>query len=141
MPDIKNRKGKNLSDNTGFRKVIHTNSNLEQVGWIKDNPGSVQKNFDMENAIISRRALINMSNHALLKILIPGDTNLTVGRKIEVLIPSILNEQEKDFYSGNYLIVAVRHIIQAPSIFETVLELARQVADEPFKVGEKYADL
>jgi len=38
-----------------------------------------------------------------------------------------LNEREPDkFYSGKYLVTAVRHILQSNGVYQTVLEIAKE---------------
>jgi hypothetical protein len=36
-----------------------------------------------------------------------------------------------EFYSGKYLVTAVRHIIQ-PTVFQTVLEIAKDSTPKPY---------
>jgi hypothetical protein len=69
-----------------------------------------------------------LANYTVLKIKIPGDSGITVGRTINfnllTLKPTTETKGLDEFYSGKYLITAVRHIIQ-PTAFQTVLEIAK----------------
>ena len=71
-----------------------------------------------------------MSNYTVVKIRIPGDPFVTVGKLVNFNLPSLSNAngtKELDkLYSGKYLVTAVRHMIQSPTKYQTVLELAKE---------------
>jgi len=66
-------------------------------------------------------------NYTRIKISVPGDPGLTIGRVITFnLLSKDPNKKEPDdFYSGNYLITAVRHMLTVHE-YRTVLELAKE---------------
>jgi phage tail sheath protein FI len=59
---------------------------------------------------------------------IPGDPGISVGRTVNVnlltLKPTSSSKGLNEFYSGEYLVTAVRHIIQ-PTVYQTVVEIAK----------------
>ena len=65
---------------------------------------------------------------------VSGDPGLTVGQVINVTLPSLKNKdgsglqqgQKDEIHSGNYIITAVRHIIDAYLKYETILEIAKE---------------
>jgi hypothetical protein len=75
-----------------------------------------------------------LANYIRVKVSVPGNPQLTVGMPIDLNIFAMKpvtysdagsNAKELDpFYSGKYLISAVRHIIQ-DSTYITVMELAK----------------
>jgi hypothetical protein len=65
---------------------------------------------------------------------VPGDPALTVGQTLNFSLLSLTPESKKadSYYSGKYLITAVRHMITMNE-YKTVLELAKD------SVPTKYA--
>ena len=63
---------------------------------------------------------------------IPGDPGITAGRTIRFNIlslnPSDKRELDK-FYAGKYLVTAVRHLIQVPNIYQTILEISKDSSE------------
>jgi hypothetical protein len=128
--ETKNRFGKVASESyEGMLKLTVGNSNQKDNAYIKE------KNFDtkdifMEKTLPNRTAQMALSNFTLLKISIPGDIGITAGRTIEFKINSLSPKKggrdEDKFYSGKYLVTAVRHIIVSPTRFQTILEIAKE---------------
>jgi hypothetical protein len=109
-------------------KVALSNSGQNEAAYFKEIPGSVAKNIAIETYLPNRTAQIALANYTVVKLTIPGDPGLTVGRTIEFNLMSLrpeTNEKQLDkFYSGKYLVTAVRHIIQ-PNKYQTVLEISK----------------
>lgn len=109
-------------------KVLTSNANQQNIEYIKQIPGSVAKNIAIETYVPNRTAQIALANYTVVKLKIPGDTGISVGRTIEFNLLSLKpSDSKKDldkYYSGKYLVTAVRHIIQ-PTTFQTVLEIAK----------------
>ena len=87
-----------------------------------------------ETFIPHRSAQLALANYIRIKISVPGDPALTVGLTLNFSLLS-LNPNSKTpdaFYSGKYLITAVRHMITMNE-YKTVLELAKE------SVPTKYA--
>ena len=80
-----------------------------------------------ETYIPYRTAQLSLVNAIRLKISVPGDTTLRVGTTIMFSLNS-LNPTQKEldkFYSGKYLITAVRHLINT-SEYRTILEISKE---------------
>ena len=64
-----------------------------------------------------------------MKLTIPGDPGITAGRTIQfdlmTIKPTSQNRDLDKFYSGKYLVTAVRHIIQN-GVYQTVLEIIKE---------------
>ena len=103
-------------------------------------PGSIPKDFTVENYIPHRKTQLLLSNFTLLKVSVQGDPNLTVGMTINLNIYSLVingDTRELDkFYSGKYLINAVRHVLQPSNgMYQTYMELAKDSYLEQLESG------
>lgn len=108
-------------------KVLTANAGQQNAAYIKQSPGAVAKNIAAETYIPNRTAQISLANFNVLKLKIPGDTGISAGRTINFNLLSLKPTDKKEldkYYSGKYLVTAVRHIIQ-PTVFQTILEVAK----------------
>lgn len=127
--DLVNRLGQTQEDSYDASfKVAFGNAEQSKAAYIKQVPGSVAKDIAIETFVPNRTAQIALANYTVLKVRIPGDPGITAGRTINFnlmsLKPSNTEKQLDEFYSGKYLVTAVRHIIQ-PAVYQTVLEIAK----------------
>jgi hypothetical protein len=126
---LKNRLGlTNTNSYDGAFKVATGNAFQQNEPYIKQAVDGVAKNIAIETYVPNRTAQISLANYTVLKAKIPGDAGITVGRTIDfnllTLKPTSSTKNLDEFYSGKYLVTAVRHIIQ-PSAFQTILEIAK----------------
>jgi len=111
-------------------KISPFNSGQQNKEYIP--VGSVSPDIRSETTIPNRTAQIALSNYTVLKIRIPGDPNISIGKVINFNLLTFLrndtNSQDNldKFYSGKYIVTAVRHIIQSQGVFQTVLEIAKE---------------
>jgi len=123
-----NRKGDGLNQTPqAVYKLVFSNYNQNDSSYIKSHPGSVAHDIFAETYIPYRTAQLPLLNYTRVKISVPGDPGLTVGRVIKFnLLSKDPNKKEPDdFYSGNYLVTAVRHMLTVHQ-YRTVLELAKE---------------
>jgi hypothetical protein len=110
-------------------KVIIGNANETLVPYVKQVPGSVAKDIYAETYVPNRTAQLSLANYTLLKIMIPGDPGVTAGSIINFnllsLKPTSTTREPDKFYSGKYLVTAVRHILSDGGSYITVLEIAK----------------
>jgi len=128
--DFKNRLGKTTNESyESVMKVAIGNSNQTVIPYIKQQEAGVSKDIFVETFVPNRTAQIALSNYTRMKISIPGDPGIAAGRvinfKMMSLKPSNDTKSLDKFYSGKYLVMAVRHIIEVPSKYQTILELAK----------------
>lgn len=129
LNDLQNRLGKNISQSfDGVLKVVTGNANQANLPYIKQKEGGIAKDISIETFVPLRTAAISLANYTSIKMSIPGDPGITAGRTINFDLYSLkptdnLKELDK-FYSGKYLVTAVRHIIQ-PTKYQTILEIAK----------------
>jgi hypothetical protein len=133
---LKNRLGfTNTNSYDATFKVATGNAFQQNEPYIKQAVGGVAKNIAIETYMPNRTAQISLANYTVLKIKIPGDSGITVGRTIDfnllTLKPATQSRNLDEFYSGKYLVTAVRHIIQ-PTAFQTVLEIAKDSTPKPY---------
>jgi hypothetical protein len=131
ITDDKNALGYSLNENPlSVVKVIVSNPEQNKVPYISAIPGAVTNDGFLENSIPNRTSEISLANYTLIKIAVPGDPNLVAGCTVNVNIYSLVGvdeDRELDpFYSGKYLVNAVRHVLQPSNgMYQTFLELAK----------------
>ena len=121
-----NRFGDELNQSSqAVLKLVFSNYNEATTPYIQQSEGSVAHNIFAETYIPYRTAQLALANYTRIKISVPGDSNITVGAVVNFSLGSINpNVTDPDaFYSGNYLVTAVRHLISNRYI--TVLEIAK----------------
>lgn len=131
--ELKNRLGKTQTQSyDSVVKVATGNSNQKNDPYIKEREGSVAQDIFIENYVPSRTSQLNLANYICVKIVIPGNPSLSVGKSINFNLLSQRNSvdnNQKDldtYYSGKYLITAIRHSITADGKYKSTLELAKE---------------
>lgn len=126
-----NRKDDTLTKTHGVVKFCISTTGQSENKYIKSKGIQVHEHKPEETTSI-RTAQLSLMWSNRIKIVVPGDIELTIGKVVSFDKPEISynnpNSKEKKsdpFYSGNYLITAVRHIINQEDRFITVLELCK----------------
>lgn len=135
---IKNRQGIENTKMFDSKKVMSVFSSDQQLSeYIKSRePESLSKINDTENYIFQRKAIFSNLMEKRVKIVMPGNFQLSSGFKINLIAPLIGTKLEGDAnedvgLSGKYLIVGARHIITY-SKHETVFEAATTSTENSF---------
>jgi hypothetical protein len=140
--NYKNRIDKTMYDappkdlQAGTLRMVTSNSNQKKQPFIAGKPNSVGNDIFVETFMPNRVAQIALANYMRIKITVPGDPNLAVGKLIDFQIytatPSdyttIKNKSNRTpdpLYSGKYVISALRHILRNNS-YITVMELCKE---------------
>lgn len=134
--ELKNRLNLTQSNSSDANfKVATGNSMQPRSEYIKQKPGSIAKNIAIETYVPNRTAQISLANYTVMKMTIPGDPGISVGRTVNVnlftLKPTTSSKGLDEFYSGKYLVTAVRHIIQ-PTVYQTVVEIAKDSSNKNY---------
>lgn len=138
LSNITNRKG-DAANTTydGVLKTVTTNTGQSiKSQYIKSHyPGT--KDINIEIRIPHRTAQFAQINAIKYKVTIPGDPKMTVGNVIEMLIPDLVvndkNGRDKDkYYTGKYLVTAVRHKIDQENKYTTLMELSKESLPNPY---------
>ena len=130
LNELKNRFDKALNQSPeGVLKVATGNANHGNVPYIKEKEGGFAKDIFIETILPLRTAAISLANFTAMKMAVPGDPGLTAGKVIEfnlfTLKPTNNTKELDKFYSGKYLVTAVRHIIKQTA-YQTILEVAKE---------------
>jgi len=127
---IVNRAGVENSKAFNSKKTMSVFSAARKYSnYIKQNdPNSLTKEENIEDWLFQRRALIRNLMSKRLRIVMPGNFDLTSGLTANLIIPkrgekAVSEDTEDKSLSGKYLIIATRHIISYQK-HETVIEVA-----------------
>jgi hypothetical protein len=142
-----NRLGEKQNESyNGVLKVAYSNKDEKTAQYIGDDAvkaGSVAHDIFIETYVPLRTAQISLLNYTKLKLTIPGDPALTVGKVIEFKMNSLnVDDGNKDgdrFYSGKYIITALRHIFTNEQ-FQTVVEIAKDSSPNPYQSIQQTTD-
>lgn len=125
-----NKSGQDASQAYDSKKTVSTfGSFRKESNYIKKyDPTSLSKIEVQEDFIFQRKAIIANLMNKRIKLVIPGNFQLTSGFVLNVRVPmkaakDIKEINEDRSLSGRYLITAARHIINYEK-HETILELA-----------------
>jgi len=118
-------------------KVVIGNSNQNSADYIKERTGSVAKDIYIETFVPFRTSQISLANYTVLKLLVPGDSGITAGRTVNfnmysLAVDSNNNKKLDEYFSGKYLVTAVRHIMQPTGVYQMILEVAKESAKMAF---------
>lgn len=116
-----------------LRRMYPTNFGHDTVPSISRKQPSIKPNL-VEKWMLQRISQINQLNYFKLKIVIPGDTYITIGDIIEFNVPLLSTKVKGEpninpFYSGRYLITAIRHKIDQES-YEMIIEATKDCVTE-----------
>jgi len=128
--NAENRKGDAIYETPqAVVKMATSNAGQKDVSYIGSKPGSYSKDIFIEEYVPNRTAQISLTNYNKMKLVIGGDPSATVGSTINfnllTMNPTTKGKEPDKFYSGKYLITAVRHSISMSS-FQTVLEIVKE---------------
>jgi hypothetical protein len=118
----------------GCLRMAAGNSGDKQFSGIvsRNAVDEVANDIMIEKYLPNRVGRLALANYTRIKVTIPGDPNITVGKVINFSTYQISPVTYSDgqvrpvdpYYSGKYLVTAVRHIIQNNG-YKTVLELCK----------------
>jgi hypothetical protein len=144
IDDSTNRNGDSLSQTPqAMLKLIFSNFDSGTNSYVAGVPGAAGNDIYAETFITNRTAQLGLANYTRLRISVPGDCNLTVGR---VLTFNLTSRNTKNngaldkYYSGNYFITGVRHIIDLTR-FRTILEITKESVPTPYPANSNKSPL
>ena len=109
-------------------QLVFSNSYQVQEEYINQSTGAVAKSIRVETFVPNRTAQIALANYTIMKAIVPGNSNLTVGRTLNIEIDSLgltsdATRENDPYYSGIYLITAVRHVIQSQGVYLSLIHI------------------
>jgi hypothetical protein len=128
--NAKNRKGDAVYQTPqAVIKMATSNSNQKNVPSIGNKPGAYSHDIFAETYIPNRTSQLSMSGYNKMKLVIAGDPGATVGTVINfnllTMSPTNNGKEPDKYYSGKYLITALKHEISMGS-FKTILEIVKE---------------
>jgi hypothetical protein len=138
--DYKNRHKKTMFDSPpnelemGTLRLVTENTAIKKNPYISQNPDAVANDINIRKYMPNRVAQIALANYTRIKITVAGDPSLLAGKTVIFNTYGMNGTKEKKldpFYSGKYLITAVRHIVKNNS-YITVMELAKESVSTPY---------
>lgn len=116
--------------NKSLIKVVTTNTGeIIENEYIKSHQPDT-KDILIETTVPYRTAQLSHINYIKYKISIPGDPLMTVGRIIEFSLPEISRtpdgKEPDKFYSGKFLVTALKHTIDIENKFTTIMEISKE---------------
>lgn len=142
--NFQNRFGDTVGDTSqAVLKLVFSNFDQNSDPYIASQPaGGSSRDVFAETYIPYRTAQLSLANYTRMKISLPGDPGLTVGQTICFnLLSRKPNVKELDkYYSGNYLITAVRHLINF-SEYKTILEITKESTTTPYASADNNSAL
>ena len=133
-----NRGGEDSSQAYDSKKTVSSFGTFRKdSAYIKKyDPSSLSKIEAQEDFIFQRKAIFSNLMNKRMKLVMPGNFQLTSGFNLNVRVPNFAlrdNKEENDdrSLSGRYLIIAARHIIGFQK-HETILEMATTSNELPF---------
>lgn len=136
--DFTDRLGKKQNETyTGKLKMYVSNSEMKKRDYVADGVGTIGEDIFIEDCVKHRTAQLALISRIKAKLKLPGDSGLRVGQTIIFNLPSVSmssgnNKNLDRYYSGKYLVTAVRHIMQSQGVFQTLVEICREGPQENF---------
>jgi len=122
---IQNLDGTENSQTYDSRKVVSIFGYARQFSKYinKNDPTSISKEENIDQWFFQRKAIIKNLMAKRLKIVMPGNFNLSSGYNVDVMSPSNFNNAVDKSIDGKYIIIASRQIIGFDK-HETIIEVA-----------------
>lgn len=124
-----NRNGDALTQTPqALLKLVFSNTNSNQNSYVVQGPpNSGGNDIFAETYIPYRTAQLGLANYTRVRLSVPGDPGLTIGRVLTFnLMSKQPNNTELDkYYSGNYFITGVKHLIGITE-YKTILEITKE---------------
>lgn len=138
ITNAKNRKGDTANSTyNAVLKTVTTNTGQSTFSeYIKTHQPDVKDIF-IEKRIPYRVAQVAQLNTVRLKLSIPGDPLMTVGNVIEFYLPEQRYMEDGGrlwdiYYSGRFLVTAVKHTLTQENQYITTLEISKESLRAPY---------
>jgi hypothetical protein len=113
-------------------KILASNKHERQDPRVTASPltlATTVPDIGAEVYIPNRTAQLSLINQIKLEVVVPGDPGLTVGRVVNLNLPNYRPEPSSktaaldSYFSGNYIVTAVRHRMDIRGIYNCVMEV------------------
>lgn len=127
IPTVSNKTGDFIDEAFDSKRTILVTDSQYKLSNYAKSKDSNRNLHEPEAALAHRTAVLSFLSTKKMKILLPGNFNLSAGMLVDLQYPKRgkmnNNEQYDPSFSGRQLVMALRHII-SPSQHETVIEVA-----------------
>jgi hypothetical protein len=136
----------------GSLRMASGNSFQKKNTYSAQNPDAVANDIYIEHYLPHRVSQLALANYMRIRVTIPGDPALCVGQIVNFSTFGIdpigvtTNNPKKDpdpFYSGKYLVTAVRHIVKNNG-YISVVEMSKESVNASYSgvtnAVQKYID-
>lgn len=134
LTNAKNSKGQTLNKTPGTLRLTTSLMKTSNNPYVLSKGQNI-KDIEIEKTLPTNLAELSLINTIRLKLVLPGDPLLTVGKNINVNLPTVGLEGGKQldrYYSGKYLITGVRHKADQTGKFQTILEVCKESLPNPY---------
>jgi hypothetical protein len=135
---IDNREGTKNVEMFNSKKTVSTFNTARKISKYiqKYDPTSLSKEDNLEDYLFQRKAIIKNLMERRVKLVMPGNFDLSSGFNINLFVPNIATKERGDAnedltLTGKYIIVATRHIIGYEK-HETIIEVATTSTQNEF---------
>ena len=135
---VTNRAGVSATEAYDSKKSMANMDAAKQLSnYIKKmDPTSISKIDNIENWLFQRKAIINNLMERRVKLVMPGNFDLSSGFNVNLLVPNMAvkekgSSNEDLTLTGKYIIVGTRHIIGYEK-HETIIEIATSSTQNEF---------
>jgi hypothetical protein len=124
----------------GTLRLASSNSEEKKIPYVAQKPDYVANDIRIEQYLPNRVSQLALANYMRIRINVPGDPLVSVGQTVNFStfgidpINASGNNPSRDpdpFYSGKYLVTAVRHIVKNKG-YITVIELSKESVTSPY---------
>ena len=139
LSNAENRKGDtaNITYDSVLKVTTTNTGQSTNNSYIKAKQPSI-KDVNVETSIPYRTAQLAQIGAIRYRVLLPGDPLLTVGTVVSFNLPSTQPDDKgrniDKYYSGNYLVTAVRHKIDQENKFLSLVELSKESLPNAYDV-------
>lgn len=133
ISNFRNRNGKTVFEEYDTRvKFALTNFERTNTPFVQSK-GIRETNTNIEKVLMQREMHLSLLNNSVVKCILPGNPNYTIGTVVDFNLPGFMKEDKNDrfidpYLSGKYLITGVKHSITRGEGYETSLELSKNAS-------------
>lgn len=92
---------------------------------------------------LQRKSILEAYNTNVIQLIVPGDSDRTVGEKVYFKFPSAeaqsIEETEDKYFSGEYVITSLRHVV-TPRNYQVVMNVSRDCLKTPLPQQSEFVD-
>jgi hypothetical protein len=138
LPNAKNSQGDTVNKTPdGYLKLVTGIQKQSRNPYVLSKAVSI-KNTEIEKYIPHRTSEMSLLTSNRIRLIVPGDPLISVGRNIIFNMPSIGlrdngGKNNDTYLSGKYLITSVRHKADQSGVFLSIIEICKESVPTPLR--------